>query len=520
MLEDLPDLIERLPAFLGGHIRLSLAAILTALAISVPLGVFAARRPAVAGPALGAASVLQTIPGLALLALMVPLLGGMIGFLPAYLALMLYGVLPMLRNTIVGLQGVDPVVREAARGIGMSETQSLFRVELPLAAPTIIAGVRTASVWVIGAATLATPVGATSLGNYIFSGLQTRTWAAVVFGCICSAGLAVLLDQLIRAMEAGARSGRARGAIAAGLAMVIVPAAAILGAEYASSGRGFEAERGLQGSGFGERPVIVGAKSFTEQYVLAELIEDRLQAAGATVRRRDNLGSTVAFDALVSGEIDVYVDYTGTLWSNAMGEDAPIGRHRMNAAVTAWLYETHGIVSLGRLGFENAYAFAVARPLAEAEGLETIGDLTGVENLSIGADPEFFSRPEWDRVRALYGVEGAEERGMDSTFMYSAARDGQVDAVTAYTTDGRILAYDLVLLDDPQGALPPYDAVILLSADAAERPAIAEALAPLIGQIDAALMRAANAVVEVDREPVGAAADFLGSALADEDDQR
>ncbi|MFW5661749.1 MAG: ABC transporter permease, partial [Oceanicaulis sp.] len=174
MTETLTSLIEQLPAYLGGHIRLSLAAILTALTISLPLGLYAARSPAIAGPAVTAASVLQTIPGLALLALMVPLLGGTIGFLPAFVALTLYGVLPVLRNTIVGLQGVDPGVREAARGVGMSPVQSLMRVELPLAAPAIVAGVRTASVWVIGAAVLATPVGATSLGNYIFSGLQTR----------------------------------------------------------------------------------------------------------------------------------------------------------------------------------------------------------------------------------------------------------------------------------------------------------------------------------------------------------
>lgn len=210
MLEALPSLIENLPAYLGGHMRLSVAAIVTALIVSLPLGIVAARNRVIARPALGVASVLQTIPALALLALMVPLLGGMIGFLPAFIALTLYGVLPILRNTIVGLQGVDVTVREAARGVGMSPAQSLMQVELPLAAPAIIAGIRTATVWVVGAATLATPVGATSLGNYIFSGLQTRTWAAVIFGCLCSAGLALLLDQLIAAIERALKSGERR----------------------------------------------------------------------------------------------------------------------------------------------------------------------------------------------------------------------------------------------------------------------------------------------------------------------
>ena len=112
-------------------------------------------------------------------------------------------------------------------------------------------------------------------------------------------------------------------------------------------------------------------------------------------------------------------------------------------------------------------------------------------------------------MQALYGLPGAREQGMDSTFMYGAVRDGQVDAITAYTTDGRIPAYGLVVLEDPRGALPPYDAVLLLSADAARRPAIARALAPLIGAIPAELMQEANAVVEVERGTVEAAAGRL-----------
>ena len=266
-------------------------------------------------------------------------------------------------------------------------------------------------------------------------------------------------------------------------------------------------------SGLSDQPVVVGAKSFTEQYILAEVIESRLRAAGAQTERRDNLGSTVVFDALRSGEIDVYVDYTGTLWANAMGEDAPIGRHVMNSAVTSWLYDNAGIVSLGRLGFENAYGFAVTRTFADANELETISDLARLSSLSVGADPEFFARPEWERTRSLYGLEGVEQRSMDSTFMYDAVQNGAVDVITAYTSDGRVLAYDLVVLEDPLGALPPYDAVILLSAEAAQRPAIARALAPLLGAIDADLMRQANAVVEVERRPVAEAAQLILDAV-------
>ncbi|EAP88874.1 Substrate-binding region and inner membrane component of ABC-typeglycine betaine transport system [Oceanicaulis alexandrii HTCC2633] len=515
MIDALPDLIATLPAYLGGHMRLSVAALLAALAISLPLGILAARNPGVARPALGVASVMQTIPALALLALMVPLLGGMIGFAPAFFALTLYGVLPVLRNTIVGLQGVDPVVREAARGVGMSTRQSLLRVELPLAAPTIIAGIRTATVWVVGAATLATPVGATSLGNYIFSGLQTRTWAAVIFGCLCSAGLALLLDQLIAACERAMQSGRRRGALISALVVILAPVLVLGGAVMVNraSGEGSVGRQTQVDAGFDDGPVIIGAKSFTEQYILAEVIERRLEGAGARTERRENLGSTVVFDALRSGEIDVYVDYTGTLWANVMGEEAPIPRHQMYAAVSSWLYENAGIVALGRLGFENAYGFAVTADFAESEAVTSIADLVALPSLSVGADPEFFARTEWERTRAFYGLSGIEQRSMDSAFMYDAVRNGAVDVITAYTSDGRVLAYDLVILDDPRGALPPYDAVILLSAEAAQKPAVGRALAPLIGAIDADLMREANAVVEVERRSVSEAAQLILDAV-------
>ena len=515
MFKAFPDLIEQLPTFLGGHLQLSVAALIAALLLSLPLGVVAARDPRIGTPALTIASVMQTIPALALLALMVPILGGTIGFAPAFAALTLYGVLPVLRNTIVGLQGVDATVREAARGVGMSPAQSLVRVELPLAAPTIVAGVRTATVWIVGAATLATPVGAASLGNYIFSGLQTRTWAAVIFGCVCSAGLAILIDQLIRAVHEGVRGQRLGQAVLAAAAVVLIPGGAIVGASlYQGQAPRLVAAEARSGPSLSDTPVVVGATAFTEQYILAEVIEARLEAAGASVRRLDNLGSTVVFDALVSGEVDVYVDYTGTLWANAMGRDDIAPRHVMNAAITSWLYETHGIVLLGPLGFENAYGFVTNRDIAEQHGLETIGDLIDVDGLSIGADPEFFARTEWDRVRALYDLGQAEQRPMDATFMYGAARDGQVTAVTGYTTDGRIAAYDLVVLADPEAALPPYDAVVLLSAEAAARPGFAEALQPLIGAVEADLMRRANAVVDVERQPVSGGAGVIGDALA------
>ena len=203
--------LELLPDYLTAHIQLTMLALLFSTALSLPLGVAVTRRPWLEPPALGVAGLIQTIPGLALLAIMVPMLAGLdlpsIGFLPAIIGLTLYGVLPILRNTVTGIAGVDRSLKEAAQGVGMTPWQQLARVELPLAMPVIFAGIRTSTVWIVGVATLSTPVGATSLGNYIFSGLQTRNTAAVLVGCVAAAGLAFVLDALVHAAEVGIRTG-------------------------------------------------------------------------------------------------------------------------------------------------------------------------------------------------------------------------------------------------------------------------------------------------------------------------
>lgn len=503
------------PGHYAGHLTLSFAAILTGLTVSIPLGILAARSDRLAGPALGVASVVQTIPGIALLALMVPVLGGRIGFWPAYTALALYSVLPILRNTIVGLRGVDDRLREAALGVGMTARQRLLQVDLPLAMPIIVAGLRTASVWVIGAATLSTPVGAESLGNYIFQGLQTRNWGAVLFGCLVSAALALALDQVIRLFELAAerRSRALAGFGAAGLALIAAPLLTLFAGPGATGGQ----DRQFIGDvePLAGRTITLGTKAFTEQYILADLIASYLEDEGARVEIRQGLGSTIAFNALQSGEIDLYVEYTGTVWTTIMEREDVPPPAVMYTAVSAHLFDVHGVVTYSQLGFENAYAYAVSRDLAEAEGLSSVTHLRG-RDFTVASDPEFFGRPEWTRTRDIYGLGAMEVRGMDSTFMYEAVRNGEVDIITAYSTDGRIDAYNLVLLSEPAGALPPYDAFILLSPEAAEDRALHRALEPLQFAIDNEAMRAANARVDLQRERIGEAAAWLREQIEGE----
>jgi osmoprotectant transport system permease protein len=488
----------RLPDYLGSHVLLSATALVLGVAVSLPLAVAAHRNAAVRWPILAMASLIQTIPSLALLALFYPILLALsaasvamfgrgfsaLGFLPSLLALTLYSMLPILRNAVAGLQSVDADVREAARGVGMTNRQMLAQVELPLAAPVIMAGVRTAAVWVIGTATLSTPVGQTSLGNYIFSGLQTENWVFVLFGCAAAALLALIVDQLLGQIERGVAQRDRRRVIGAALALVAGAALAIA--------PGFSRPRSAY---------VIGAKSFTEQYILAQLIADELQERNLSATRRTGLGSAVIFRALASGEIDAYVDYSGTIWTTQMGRTDNPGRQVVLDEMARWLRERHGVVSLGSLGFENAYALAMRRTRARELGVRTIEDLARVApRLAIGGDFEFFGRPEWIGVRDGYGLSFAAQREYQSTFMYRAVADGSVDVISAFSSDGRIAAFDLVVLEDPRRALPPYDAVLLVSPRRASDGAFLAALRPLAGAIPVEAMRGASLLVDRDAD--------------------
>ena len=488
-----------LPGYLGQHVLLSASALLLGLAISLPLAVAASRVAAIRWPALLLASLVQTIPSLALLALFYPLLLAIsavslsltgrgfaaLGFLPSLLALTLYSMLPILRNGVAGLTGVDPAASEAARGMGMTDRQRLFQVELPLAAPVIMAGVRTAAVWTIGAATLATPVGQTSLGNYIFSGLQTEDWVFVLFGCAASAGLAMAADQLLGLIEHGLATRR-RWRVAAG-AVGLLAGTALALAPLASTGGGPDR-------------YMIGAKDFSEQYILADLIAVRLKAGGASVQTKEDLGSTFAYDALKAGEIDAYVDYSGTLWANVLKRTDNPGRQAVLEQLTRTLRDRDGVVVLGSLGFENAYALAMRRREAEALHIVTLDDLAAhAGSLTLGADLEFLSRPEWASVENVYGLRFRRETQYQPTFMYRALTSGQADVISAFSSDGRIAADDLVVLADPRHALPPYDAVVLVSPKRAHDARLIAALQPLIGRIPVEAMRAANLTVDRDQ---------------------
>ena len=513
MNADLRSALRVLPEYLGQHVLLSAAALALGVAVSLPLLIAARRSARVRWPVLALASLIQTVPSLALLALFYPLLLGLsallqrlvgwsfspLGFLPSLLALTLYSILPILRNGITAILNLDPAIVQAALGVGMTSYQRLLRVELPLTAPMLMAGVRTAAVWVIGTATLATPVGQTSLGNYIFTGLQMENWVWVLFGCGTAVALALVTDQLLALVGFGLT--RRRPALAwLGLAVLLAGVAAAGGLQLRTARQG----------GY-----VVGAKNFPEQYILAALIAQRVRATGHPVSERTGLGSSLAFQALAANELDVYVDYSGTLWNDVLHRTDAVSRGVMLSDLRTALRRRYGVELLGALGFQNAYVLAMRSGEARRLGVRTIADLARVApQLRLGGDLEFFARPAWQDLERRYGLHFRALRQYEPTFMYRALLSHQVDVISAFSSDGRIAADHLTVLSDPLHVIPPYDAVILLSPRRAHDPVLRAALEPLLGAIPIGLMRRANDMADRarDKRTASEAAHWLAKA--------
>ena len=505
MSENLREQLLVLPAYFQGHLVLTLIAMVLGIAVSIPLGVWASQSETVKRPLLTLVSVIQTFPSVAILAMAVALLGGRIGLLPAISALVLYSMLPIVRNTVTGLETVPAEVVEAARGIGMSSRQILVKVRIPLALPVIIAGIRTAAVWTVGLATLSTLVGATSFGNYIFTGLQTRNLVAVTVGSLAAAAMAVVLDAMIGGMQWLAENrnqntdpGKFRrvkyGVIATATVSLGIAAYTLLPDE--------------------EVDFIVGGKGFTEQYIIAGLIAAELGEAGYNVEQRLGMGTELVYEATANNTVDVYLEYSGTVWANILQRDDNPGREQIFQQVVTYMDAEDNIGNGARLGFQNLYAMAMRKDRAAELGVDSIADLTAVAgNLVAAGDLEFFGRPEWIKLRDSYNIEFAEQLTFDTTLMYTAVNERQVDVISAYTTDGRVAAFDLLLLEDPLDALPPYDGFLATSSRAMADPEFVAVVSALENAISDEAMREANKIVDVDGGSVSDAVAYLQSLL-------
>ena len=501
MNDNLREQLLLLPEYFQGHLVLTLVALAIGITISIPLGIWASQSQVVKRPLLTTVSIIQTFPSVAILALVVALLGGQIGLVPAIIALVLYCMLPIVRNTVTGLETVSDDVVEAARGIGMSSRQILVKVRLPLALPIIIAGIRTAAVWTVGLATLSTLVGATSFGNYIFTGLQTRNLVSVTVGSLAAAILAVTLDSIIGGLQWLSENQNGKEAVLKlQKAWILVITVILVGVSFSVYS-------------LLKKPAadfIVGGKGFTEQYIIAGLLTAELEEAGFIIDQRLGLGTEVIYQATANEMVDIYLEYSGTVWANRMNETSNPGRQTVLAKVGDFVQENDGMYNVGPLGFQNLYALAMRKDRAAELGIETIDDMIPIANSLVAAgDLEFFGRPEWITLRDTYNIDFAEKLTFDTALMYTAVDRGQVDIITAYTSDGRIDAYNLKIIADPRNSLLPYDGMLIASASAAKNPLFLEIVGGLVNRISDETMREANRIVDVNGGSITDAVNYL-----------
>jgi len=478
---------DELLTLTGQHVVLVLLSTLFAVALGLPLGIAMTRRAGLARVLLAAAGVCQTIPSLALFGFLIPVpfIGG-IGARTGIVALVLYALLPILRNTYVGIRQVDPAVVEAATGMGMTPRQRLRLVELPLALPVILAGVRIATVVGVGTATIAAGVGAGGLGTYVFRGIATVDTRLILAGAIPSALLALLADGLLARVEKSRRPARAAAWLTA--ACLLALAVSLLAATPGS-----------------RRAVVVGSKNFTEQVILGEILAAHLEARGFPVVRQLNLGGALlCHQAVLSAEIDLYPEYTGTALTDILKR--PVATDP--GAVLRTVREDYSRIGLrvgAPLGFDNSYALAMRRADAESRRLRRISDLAPyASQIRVGLAGEFLEREDgMPGLVRTYGFRfGPPPVEMDLGLLYQALADARVDLVVGSTTDGLIDALGLVVLEDDRRYFPPYDAVIVSNeASLAAHPGLAQALANLEGRIDAATMRKLNYAVDGEHRP-------------------
>lgn len=480
---------------LGQHLQLSLLTLLLAIFLAVPLAIYLSTRKRASNWVLQVAGIFQTIPSMALLGLFIPIMG--IGTLPALTALVIYAIFPILQNTITGLQGIDPSLEEAGVAFGMTKWERLKKFEIPLAMPVIMSGIRTAAVMIIGTATLAALIGAGGLGSFILLGIDRNNASLILIGALSSAFLAIAFNLLLKWME----KAKLRTIFAAFAVMILG-----LGASYTPSLLAKPEKENL----------IIAGKLGPEPEILANmykiLIEEKTDM---TVTVKPNFGKTTfLYEALKKGDIAIYPEFTGTVTESLL-KPTPQVNHDPEAVYQAardGIKKQDKLALLKPMAYQNTYAVAVPKKIAQEYGLKTISDLKKVEgHLKAGFTLEFNDREDGNKgLQKLYGLH-LQVSTMEPALRYQAIQSGDIQITDAYSTDAELARYDLVVLQDDKQLFPPYQgAPLMKEALLKKHPELEGILNQLAGKITAEQMSQMNYQVGVEGKSANQVArDFL-----------
>jgi osmoprotectant transport system permease protein len=506
---------EQVVMHLMQHIQLTAMAVGLAILVGVPLGIFICYMEGLSKPVLGVSNIIQAIPSMALLGFMIPFLG--IGIVPAVVAVMLYSLLPIIKNTYTGISNINPDMIESAKGIGLTKFQVLWKIQIPMALPVIMAGVRISSVTAVGLVTIAAFIGAGGLGFLVFSGIRTVNNAQILAGAIPACLLALLVDYMAGLVEklvtpislqriknfsekAQLKRRRHQKIILAIFALAIVA---------------LFTYNGVTESRESTEEIVIGAKDFSEQSIVANMVALLIEEK-TDLRVQTSLalgGTNVCFGALTNGSIDMYIEYTGTAHGDILGHPSTSDSELILRTIREEFEELYDIIALDQWSFNNTYTLTVRPELAKEHNLVSISDLRDVASqLRLGATFEFLNREDgYPGLGQRYQLSFGETLGIDGSGRYLALMNDEVDIVDAFSTDGLIKKFDLVVLEDDLNFFPPYYAIPLVRSEVLEKhPQLAPLLADLGSRLNNDIMIELNYQVdEMQMNPRDVARNFL-----------
>lgn len=492
------------------HIIISSIAILYATAIGLITGVLISEYRKASKVTLAIVNLLYTIPSLALLGLLIPYTG--VGDVTAIIALTVYGLLPMVKNTYTGLTNVDPAIVEAAKGMGSTRRQTLFNVKFLLALPVIMTGFRNMVTMTIAVTTIASFIGAGGLGVAIYRGITTNNMPMVLAGSILVALLAITVDLILGAVEKrqyrAHTHGRNRKTVIIAATIIVVFVGYALGVAIQKTADSGSAKTST---------VTVASKSYTEELVLGQILSQYIEGStDLNVNLVEGLGggtSTIQ-PGLLTGNYDIYPEYTGTAWNNVLQAGGIYHEDQFNELQSQ--YNDMGLTWAGTFGFNDTYGIAVKTSIAEKYNLKTYSDLKGVaEKLTVGAEYDFYDRPDgYYALCDYYGFKFGSTMDLDTGLKYKAIASGDVDALIIYTTDGQLADSDVTILQDDLEFFPSYSAGTVARQEVLDaHPELKDAISNLQGKIDEETMTYLNHEVDINgRDPSDVAHEFLTSS--------
>lgn len=475
--------------------QLSLTALLLASLLALILAVVLRPFNKLSEFVLQLTGILQTIPSLAILGLLIPFLG--IGFGPALVALVLYGLFPILQNTLVGLRSIDPTLEEAALALGLTNWQKFKKVDFPLALPMILSGVRTSGIMIIGTATLAALIGAGGLGTYILLGIDRQDNKLILIGAILSAGLAIGFSLVINLLK----KLKLKQISLIVTILVILTAGSFLPQ--------------IKNKSFNQ-PLIIAGKLGTEPNILIQMYKLLIEnQTDIKVELKENLGKTAfLYQALKSGAIDLYPEFTGTITKTLLKNPPKSSNNARLVYEQAKLgiKREDDLIYLRPMAYQNTYALAVKQDFATKYHLQTISDLQKVSSFAIaGFTLEFSQRADGNKgLQSKYQL-NLKVKTMEPALRYKALERGDIQIIDVYSTDSEIRRYHLKVLQDNRQLFPPYQGAPLMRAETLKKyPALKPVLNQLAGKITTKQMQELNYQVDVlKKSPRQVAQKFL-----------